>query len=455
MNAAATARNSSRIELLRSGPIGPTLFKLAAPAIAGMVVMAIYNVADTFFVSLLRDTTAIAATGVVFPLFQLAGAVGLTFGMGAASVISRRLGEGRYDAAHEAGATAFYSALVIGLAVAIIGAIGIRPLLVLFGATPTVLEQAVLYGRIIVGGSVFLVLNMTLNNLLRAEGAALYSSMGQMLGAVLNIILDPIFILVLDFGITGAAVATVIAQATSTLFLASFYLRNRGTIRPLTLKNVHLHWSTYAAIMTLGLPTYVRQILGSVSFAFLNNAAGSFGDAALAAVSVTFRLFTLLLMGLIGLAQGLQPLAGYNFGAGQIARVRAAIRLVFTTATVVGLSAGAASFIWAEPIMRIFAPQDPEVIRMGAEAIRLMAGALVPIGLVIMFGGVFQALGDGGSALVLAVGQQGAFLIPLIFILPRFFGLTGVFAAMPAGFVLAFLVGIILMIRTYRSTLLV
>ncbi|THB64291.1 MAG: MATE family efflux transporter, partial [Spirochaetaceae bacterium] len=305
--------------------------------------------------------------------------------------------------------------------------------------------------RIIVGGSCFVVLNMTLNNLLRSEGAAMHSSMGQMLGAVINIILDPIMIFGLDMGITGAAVATVISQASSTLFLLSFYLRRKGVLQPMSLKNVRLHLSTYRGIMTLGLPTFVRSILGSVSFGILNNAAGSYGDAAIAAVSITMRLFMLLMMALLGLGQGLQPLAGYNFGARQIDRVRKTISIVFRTAILVGLAAGALAFFGAESIIRIFAPQDTDVIRMGVEAIRYMSVALVPVGLVIMFGGVFQALGDGRSALLLAAGQQGLFLLPLIIFLPRFLGVSGVFAAMPLGFVMAFVIGLVLMIKTARN----
>jgi Na+-driven multidrug efflux pump len=150
-------------------------------------------------------------------------------------------------------------------------------------------------------------------------------------------------------------------------------------------------------------------------------------------------------MGLMGLGQGLQPLAGYNYGARQFDRVRATIRIVFTIAIAVGAVAGGFAFLFAPSIMRIFTPQDAEVIAMGSESMRIMAVALVPVGLVIMFGGVFQALGDGRSALILAAGQQGLFLIPLVLILPRIFGLTGLFAAQPAGFVLAFLIGLLLL----------
>ncbi|TVR69854.1 MAG: MATE family efflux transporter [Spirochaetaceae bacterium] len=436
--------------MLAQGRIGRTLFSLSAPAIAGMLVMAIYNMVDTFFVSLLRDTTAIAATGIVFPLFQLIGAVGLTFGMGAASVVSRRLGENNHKAAEEAGATALYSAAIVGVLLSVIGSIYIRPILTLLGATDTILAQATLYGRIIIGGSVFQIINMTTNNLLRSEGASLYSSMGQISGALLNIILDPLFIFVLDMGVTGAAVATVISQGVSSAILLSFYLRGRGVLHPLNPVHFLPRWATYRVLMTLGLPTFVRQVLGGVSFGFLNNAAAVYGDSAIAAASVTLRLFMLLFMGLIGLAQGLQPLAGYNYGAHRYDRVRATIGLVIRLAIGVGAVSGVITFAFAPYIMRIFTPQDPVVIGMGVQAIRFMAVALIPMGLVLMYGGVFQALGDGRSALILATGQQGFFLLPLVVLLPRIFGLPGVFAAHPAGFVLAFLVGVVLQRRTWE-----
>lgn len=442
-------KSNKRIAMLADGPVGKTLFALSAPAITGMIVMAVYNIVDTLFVSLLRNTTAIAATGVVFPLFQLIGAVGLTFGMGAASVISRRLGEKDYRGAQEAGATSLFSALAIGALLAVTGAIFIRPILTVFGATDSILEEATLYGRVIIGGSIFQVLNMTLNNLLRSEGASLHSSLGQISGALLNIALDPIFIFVLDMGVTGAAVATVISQGTATAFLLSYYLMKRGVLEPLDVSAVRLDRVTYAGIMALGIPTFVRQILGSFSFAILNNAAGAYGDAALAAISVTFRLFMLLLMALLGLAQGLQPLVGYNYGAKQFHRVRGAIRIVFTTAVSVAAAAAVLGFAFAPGVMRIFAPQDPDVISMGILAMRMMSLALVPIGLVVMFGGIFQAIGDGRSALLLAAGQQGLFLIPLVLIFPRIFGLAGVFAAQPAGFVLAFIVGLLLLRRAF------
>lgn len=444
---------NKRIAMLAEGSIGKTLFAMAAPAITGMVVIAVYNVVDTIFVSLLRDTTAIAATGIVFPLFQLIGAVGLTFGMGAASVISRRLGEHRREDAQATGTTAFYTAVAVGLLLSLSGALFIRPLLILFGATDTILDTAILYGKIIIGGSFFQVINMTLNNLLRSEGAALHSSTGQILGALLNILLDPIFIFLFDMGIAGAATATIVSQACATLFLLSYYLRGKGELNPLHITCCRFSRRMYRDIMTLGLPTFVRQIMGSVAFAILNNAAGNFGDSAIAAFSITFRIFMLLLMALIGLSQGLQPLAGYNFGARQLDRVKAAVKLSFRISIGAGVVFGIIGFIFAPNIMRFFAPQDQEVITRGIMAMRFISISLIPTGLVIMFGGTFQALGDGRSALILAIGQQGGFLIPLLLILPRILGVAGVYLAQPAGFILTFLIGALLMGRAWRKQL--
>lgn len=442
---------NKRIELIAEGSIGRALFTLSAPAVVGMLVMSLYNVVDTFFVSLLKDTTAVAATGVVFPLFQLIGAIGLTFGVGAASVISRRLGEEEHEAAERTAATALYSAMIVGVLFALFGLIYMPSILPLFGATESILDAAVLYGRLIICGSVFVVLNMCLNNLLRAEGAALHSSTGQILGAVLNVILDPVFIFLLDMGLAGAALATVISQGIGCLYLMSYYLRRKGVLHPLSLSHFRPGRLIYLPMMALGVPTFVRQVLGSISLSFLNNAAGEYGDEAIAATSIVFRLFMLLLMSLMGVAQGLQPLVGYNFGAGNIPRVRETLNKVMVTTVVFCTLAGGVFFLFASGIISIFAAQDAEVLRIGTLALRLTAVALVPTGLVLMFGGVFQALGDGTSALLLAAGQQGLFMIPLVLMLPRIFGLTGVVAAQPSGFLLAFGVGLLLFAKTKRA----
>ena len=435
---------TERIEMLKTGRIAPTLLKLSLPTVIGMLVMAAYNLADTFFVALLRDTASIAATGIVFPIFQLIGAIGLTFGMGSASVISRRLGENKHEEADRTASTAFYTALIIGILFAIFGATFTERIMRLFGATDSIIEAATLYGRIILGGSLFQVLNMTLNNIIRSEGAAGYSSIGMMLGAGLNILLDPIFIFLLDMGVAGAATATIIAQGIATVYLLYFFVMKKGVLH-LRPSRFTPSVTIYTGIMALGLPTFVRQILGSISFGLLNNAAGNYGDSAIAAVSITARVFMLVMMIMFGLSQGLQPLAGYNYGARCFDRVRRTLRISAEWSLTVAGVAVVVFFIFASPIMRLFAPQNQEVIRLGTLAMRMMAAGMLPIAFAVVCGGFFQALGKGRAALLLALGQQGLFLIPLLIILPRFWGIIGIFVSQPVAFGVAFVFAVFLL----------
>lgn len=435
---------TDRIEMLKSGKIGISLLKLSIPTIAGMLVMAVYNIVDTFFVGLLRDTAAIAATGIVFPIFQLIGAIGLTFGMGAASVISRRLGAKDEEGARRAASTAFYTALGIGVLFSIFGGIFVGPMLKLFGATESILDAAIVYGRIIIGGSIFQVINMCMNNTLRAEGAAGHSSVGMMLGAGLNIALDPLFIFVFGMGLAGAATATIIAQGIAALYLSSFYLRKRGVIR-LKISEFTPTKAVFSGIMALGLPTLARQVLGSLSMGFLNNAASGFGDSAIAAVSVTFRIFMIVFMVLIGLGQGLQPLAGYNYGARAFDRTRQTLKVTIVWSVLISGVAALGFFVFASGIIRLFVPQNPRVVELGTFALRAVSIGVFPIAFAIISGGFFQALGEGRAAMLLALGQQGLFLIPLILILPPLMGVKGVFLAQPLGFTLAFTVALLLL----------
>ncbi len=450
MNAASEEGNK-RIEALAEGRIGKTLLSLSIPTVAGMLVMAVYNIVDTFFVGMLRDATSLAATGVVFPIFQLIGAVGLTFGIGAASVISRRLGEDKYEEAQKTGVTAFYTTLFIGLGFSFLGALFAAPLLRLFGATDSIIAEAAGYGRIILGGAVFQILNMSVGNMLRAEGAASHASIGQILGAVLNIILDPIFIFGLNMGVAGAAAATVIAQGVGTLYLMSVYFRGKTVLRITRFAYFTPKRWIYAGIMAVGTPTLARQVLGSVSMGLLNNAAGRFGDVALAAMSVNFRIFMLVMAVLIGMSQGLQPLAGYNYGASQFNRVRGTLKISMLFSLGFAGCAGLILAIFAPTIIGIFAPQNEAVIQVGAMGLRLTSAGAVPMACAVVFGGFFQALGKAKASLLLALGQQGIFLVPMALLLPMFFGIEGVFAAMPVAFTMAFAVGLILLQRVLRE----
>jgi putative MATE family efflux protein len=431
---------NERIELLRSGSLGRSLWTLAFPAVIAMLVNAIYNVVDTAFIGLLHNTASIGASAVLFPIFMLVAAIGLTFGMGAASVISRKLGEKKVNDARKTASTAFYTSLIVGLAFAVLGNIFIEPLLRIFGATDTILEKAIIYGRIIIGGSVFQVQNMCMNNMLRSEGAAAYSGRALIIGGLLNIILDPIFMFVFKMGLAGAAAATIISQMISTTYLLRYFLLKKGTLR-IKVSDFSPRAGIYRGIMIIGLPTFSRQVLMSISMGMLNSAAAIFGDAAVAGIGISIRVISLVMMVIFGIGQGLQPLAGYNYGARQYDRVLGSVNKALSWSTIFAAVMSIVFWVTAGRILTIFT-QDTSVISIGVKAIRFTSITLVLVGFQNTYAILFQALGKGLQAAVLAIVRQGVFFIPAILILPRLFGLNGVVMSQATADVLSFAVTI-------------
>jgi len=421
---------------MRSGNIGTALRRLAVPAVIGMLVNAVYNVVDTAFIGLLHDTPSIGASAILFPVFMLIGAIGLTFGMGAASVVSRRLGEQNTQAARETASTAFYTTLFIGLLFVLLGNLFLSQILILFGATETIMDRSMVYGRIIISGSLFQILNMCMNNLLRSEGASRYSSIALMTGGILNILLDPLFMFVFRMGLAGAALATVTAQMVSTIYLLTFFVARRGILR-IRLRDFTPRLKVYGSIMAIGLPTFARQVLSSVAIGMFNHAAAVFGDAAVAAMGIILRILSLVMMVLFGIGQGLQPLAGFNFGARQYDRVITSTGKAILWSSVFAGFMSVIFVLFARPAIGLFSA-DPEVLRIGVPAFRLMASTLVFVGSQVCFSTLYQAIGKGAQAGVLALARQGIFFIPLILTLPRLFQLPGVLVSQPLADFLAF-----------------
>ncbi|MBI9102382.1 MAG: MATE family efflux transporter [Spirochaetales bacterium] len=435
--------------ILKEAPVNKAITSLAVPAIIGMMVNAVYNIVDTLFVGMLHDTTALGATTVLFPIFMLISAVGMTFGMGTATVISRKLGKQDKEAASHAVSTAFFTTLGIAIIFTILGTIFVTPLLRLFGATETILDQAEIYGSIIIAFSVFQMLNMNMNNALRAEGAAKMSAAAIALGAVLNIILDPVFMFVLDMGLAGAAVATVTGQGISTIFLLSYYLRKKSMVR-LSLRRFQPSVSIYKQIMAIGIPTFLRQALSSFAMAMLTNAAAPFGDSAIAAIGITLRVSMMPMMVLFGFSQGFQPMAGYAYGAKNYARVRESVKFSIGWTTKFATAVGVLLFIFAGLIMSAFT-RDPEVLERGTLALRLSVIIMPTLGIQLIYAFLYQALGRGKPSLLLAVARQGIFFLPLVLIMPGLLGLTGVYIAQPIADALTVGVSIILAVKINRE----
>ncbi|SKC89926.1 MATE family efflux transporter [Maledivibacter halophilus] len=323
---------SERAKMMGEEKIPKILIKLAMPGIIAMLVNAVYNVVDTIFVGMLDNTSAIGAVSVAFPLFMIIAAFGQMFGVGAGSYISRLLGEKKKELADKTASTTFFTSIACGIIFTLFGLAFIEPLLKLFGATETIMPFAKDYSRILIFGAVFTVSNMSLNNMIRAEGNAKFSMIAISIGAGLNIILDPIFMYSLNMGIKGASLATVLSQIISFVFLIRYYISGKSYIR-ISINYFNFSKKIYSEIMKIGIATFARQGLSSLALGLINIAAKPYGDAAVAAMGVTLRVLSIGIFVIFGYNQGFQPIVGYNYGAKKYNRVREAIKisLIWTT----------------------------------------------------------------------------------------------------------------------------
>ena len=440
--------DQSQYEKMTGTPIPRLITSLAIPTIASMLVTAIYNMADTYFVSHLGKS-ATGAVGVVFSLMALIQAVGFTLGMGSGSLISRLLGQKKQEEAEQIAASGFVGALVFGLALTLFGLAFIDPLMHLLGATDTILPYARDYASYILYGAPVMATSFVLNNLLRSEGHATLSMAGITAGGILNIALDPIFIFLLDLGISGAAIATLLSQCVSFLILLSCFLSRKSTLH-LSLRKVSPRPGTYFSILSTGLPAFCRQGLASIATAALNNAAGLYGDAAIAGMSVVGRVFMLILSVLIGFGQGYQPVIGYNYGAARFDRVRQAFSFTLKGGLVI-MGVLATSFWIAAPWVAALFGDDPDMLAVAVFATRAQCVGLLfqPMGVVANM--TFQSIGQTWKATFLSACRQGVYFLPLILLLPRLWGLTGVELTQPVADVLTCLTSLPFLITFFRS----
>lgn len=402
----------------------PTLvLNMAVPSIISMLITSFYNMADTFFVGQI-GTTATAAVGVIFPLMSIIQALGFTFGHGSGNYISRKLGQGEVEDAKKMAATGFVSALVAGAIFGLVGLIFLDGMVGILGATPTIAPYARQYAMYILIGTPFMASSLVLNNQLRFQGSAFFGMIGMGVGAVLNIALDPLFIFVLDMGVSGAALATILSQ------IVSFCLLLRGCTRggniAISLKNFSPSWARYKEIARGGTPSLFRQGLGSVATICLNFAAGIYGDAAIAGMSIVTRVLQFANSAIIGLGQGFQPVCGFNYGAKLYGRVRKAFWFTVSLAFCVLLIGSIVGIAFAPQIIAIFRKEDLEVIKIGALSLRLQCIFLPLSAFVVGSNMMLQTIGKPVKASISAAARTGLFFVPAILILPQFFGLLGV-----------------------------
>ncbi|MBP5775549.1 MAG: MATE family efflux transporter [Clostridiales bacterium] len=413
----------SQFEMMTQQPVPSLIVKLGIPTMISMFVTSIYNMADSYFVGQI-NTSASGATGVVLGLMAILQAIGFMFGHGSGSIISRKLGQKDLDSARRFSATGFYSALFSGFLILILGSIFLTPLMLLLGSTPTILPYAKTYAVCILMAAPALVSSCVMNNILRYEGRAFFAMIGLTSGGILNIFLDMLFMQHMNMGILGAGLATAISQYVSWFLLLTMFLLKK-TQTSLAFKYTKFNIATLGDIVTTGLPSLARQGLASISTMLLNNAAGNYGDAAIAAMSIANRISMFIFSAVLGIGQGFQPVAGFNFGAKKYQRVRQGFffTLAFGTFSL-GLAA-LAVYVNAGPCIQLFR-NDPDVIRIGIPALQAQCIALFTVPFQVCNNMMFQSIGYKFNATFLSSLRNGLYFIPILLVASFVFGLTGI-----------------------------
>lgn len=448
MTAEKANRQENRRDLMLNGKIHRIIPKLALPMMVSMLINSFYNMVDTYFVSKI-SSEATAAAGVNFSLMSIITSVGMAFGVGAGSYISRLLGAKRDEEASKTISTAFILSFGVGFLLMIFGFIFMRQLVVFMGATPEIINYSIDYASYILYAAPIMAGSFVLNQGLRAEGSPMFSMIGMAIGGVINIILDPIFIFVLDWGVAGASAATAVSQFISFLVLLYPYVTRR-TIIKLSFKLFSPTKDIIVEIAKMGFPTLIRSGLMTVSSIVKNNIAGGFSTYALASISVVNRLMMFIGSVLIGFGQGFQPVAGYNWGAKRYDRVLKSYRFC-SIVGVVGISVFCSIMaIFAPNIMGVFSDQY-EVISLGAFSIRLNCLAMPVHAWVIVINMLFQAMGRGTSAAILSLSRQGICLIPSVIVMSLLFGVWGLASAQAVADFLSLILAIPLLLKVLKE----
>ncbi|MBU0713162.1 MATE family efflux transporter [bacterium] len=415
----------------------------------GMFVMALYNVVDTIFVGRGVGAMAIAGITIVFPIQLLVMAIAMMVGIGGASVISRALGAGDYEKANTTFGNVLLSIVIFGFSLALLGNIFIDELLALFGASDTILPFARDYAQIILLGTVFFSFSMASNNVIRSEGRAKVAMTTMLISAILNIILDPIFIFGFKWGIKGAAAATVISQVVTVLYLIYYFCSGKSSLT-VHFRNLRLNRLIMREIVAVGSPSLIRQLSASALVVVINNTLRVYGgDFSIALFGIMHRMLMFVSMPLFGIAQGMQPIVGFNYGAKRYDKAKRVLALSNKATTIVSTVGAIVLFLFPKAIISVFT-NDPEIIRMGIPAVRIFIVALPVFGFQVVGSTLFQAIGKAKQALFLTVSRQ-VFLITLILILPRLYGLTGVWMTFPATDILFFFVTLWLYLPQIRK----
>ena len=428
------ASKEKREKIFSLYPIPKAVAALALPCVLSNIVNVIYNMADTYFVSLMEDTNATAAVSITMPVFLFFVAFGNIFGVGGSAYISRSLGAGKRERVKQISSFCVFSSIGAGVLLLSLILIFINPLVSGLGASAgAVSEYSRDYLKYIALGGPLIVTSITASNLIRGEGAAKESMIGMMIGTVTNIILDPVMILIFDMGVGGAAIATVIGNLASVVYYA-FYLIRGNSILSCNPKRFYAGNRIAANVIPIGVPAAINNILMSLSNIILNNLMKDYGEAAVAALGIAMKVNMLIVFVQMGMGMGIQPLIGYSFGAKNIKRLKGTIKFTILCTVIFGTILSVLYFIFTSSIINLFnGENDPLVTEYGVKILRALIITGPFIGIMFAFNFAFQGMGKPVPSLVLSLGRQGLIFLPVVIIMNRIFAFDGIIYAQPAA----------------------
>lgn len=428
------ASKEKREKIFSSYPIPKAVAALALPCVLSNIVNVIYNMADTYFVSLMEDTNATAAVSITMPVFLFFVAFGNIFGVGGSAYISRSLGAGKRERVKQISSFCVFSSIGAGVLLLSLILIFINPLVSGLGASAgAVSEYSRDYLKYIALGGPLIVTSITASNLIRGEGAAKESMIGMMIGTVTNIILDPVMILIFDMGVGGAAIATVIGNLASVVYYA-FYLIRGNSILSCNPKRFYAGNRIASNVIPIGVPAAINNILMSLSNIILNNLMKDYGEAAVAALGIAMKVNMLIVFVQMGMGMGIQPLIGYSFGAKNIKRLKGTIKFTILCTVIFGTILSVLYFIFTSSIINLFnGENDPLVTEYGVKILRALIITGPFIGIMFAFNFAFQGMGKPVPSLVLSLGRQGLIFLPVVIIMNRIFAFDGIIYAQPAA----------------------
>ncbi len=440
---------NTRTELFENAPIPKAVATMAIPCIVTTMVMVLYNMADTFFIGQTGDPLQVAGVSLAFPVFTVLMSIGSLFGMGGNSCISRALGEGNFERVRHLSAFCFYGAFCTGLIVSLTIFMFIEPVMALIGVTEATYDFSKSYLTFITMGACFVVTAGTCGNMLRGEGAATASMVGNLIGTFSNIILDPIFILIFGWGVGGAAIATVLANMIACCYYLLYFFRSK-TVLSINPKNFRVRDRIATGVISIGIPNMLNQLLMSVATVIMNTTITKYGEIPLAAMNIALKSNMIIVFLQMGLCMGILPLIGYNYGSGNKKRLVSIYRFTAITTVTLGTILTAIMVFARTYVVAAFI-NDPEVISYGIKMVVALEFSGPFIGLAFLSNNTLQGMGKAAISLFLTVCRQGFIYIPAVIILDRLFGLNGLIYAQPISDYVMIVVGMSICLYTIHK----